>query len=161
MLLFDIDGTLSPTRLEEVEVTPGETARAFGFNVFIPSHLLNFLRSRDDIVLLSTWGDGSFYLPEAFNFKARVALMDDFSEKMGIKGKFEVVKALHPTGWADDHITPAMKKYAAEHNIATTAPKKGYITEVELKKFEASVGAISPRTVTEFDSKLHWTNPNT
>lgn len=161
MILFDIDGTLSPPKLDEAPKTFGETARAFGFTVFIPHHLLNFLRSRNDIVLLSTWGEGAFDLPEAFDFKARVALMADFSHKLGIEGKFEVVKALNPTGWADDHITSAMKKYAVERGIAVTVPKRGYVTELELDKFIEAIDQAPKRILELGDAKLFSKNPST
>lgn len=156
MILFDIDGTLSPTRVEEAPATVGETARAFGFQTFIPQHLLDFLRNRDDIALLSTWGPGSFDLPKVFDFKARIALIEDFSDDLGIKGKFEVVKALNPTGWADDHITPNMAKYAKENGIVTTKPRKGYVTEVELDKFIKALEVAPARVVQDADAKLYW-----
>ena len=139
MLLFDIDRTISPPRPEEFEATPGETARAFGFDVFIPTHLLNFLRGRDDIGLLSTWGHASEQLADAFGFKAKVILMEDYSNFSGIEGKFEAVKALQPRAWADDHIKPKMRSYAKEHGIVTVAPKGGYITEKELRLFAAKL----------------------
>jgi hypothetical protein len=135
MILFDIDRTISPPRPEEFEETPGETAYAFGFDVFIPTHLLNFLRERDDIGLLSTWGEASAKLADAFDFSAAVILMEDYSNLSGIEGKFEAVKALKPRGWADDHMKPKMRSYAKEHGILTIIPKSGYITERELKLF--------------------------
>lgn len=139
MLLFDIDRTISPPRPEEFEATPGETARAFGFDVFIPSHLLAFLRGRDDIGLLSTWGQASEQVSEAFGFKAAVILMEDYSNLGGIEGKFEAVKALQPRAWADDHMKPKMRSYAKEHGIVTVTPKGGYITEKELRLFAAKL----------------------
>lgn len=159
MLLIDIDGTISPTRVEEAPASEGETARAMGFQVFIPKHLLEFLRSRDDVVLLSTWGVGCFSLIEAFKLKARVALIEDFSERGGIEGKFCAVKALQPTLWADDHIKPAMKKYAQEHGIITAVPRKGYITPAELKKLEKLLAEAPARSPREEDSKLLWSKP--
>jgi len=154
MILFDIDGTISPTRPEEAPETVGVTARAFGFQVLIPQHILDFLRSRDDIVLLSTWGKAAFDILEAFGISGGVVDMEDFTDKTGPQGKFEVVKKLQPNGWADDHIKPAMKKYATEHGIAVVIPKKGYILEPELKKFQAAVEATAPRTTTDFDSLI-------
>lgn len=159
MILFDIDGTLSPTRKEEAPATDGVTARAFGFQVFVPQHLLDFLRSREDIVMLSTWGKASFDFIKAFGFEAQVALIEDFSDETGPKGKFEVVKKLQPSGWADDHIKPAMKKYAAEHGIAVTVPRKGYITEAELKKFKNALSAGDVRLGNEFDKLILKEDP--
>lgn len=139
MILFDIDRTISPPHPEELEVTPGETAYAFGFDVFIPAHILKFLRGRDDIGLLSTWGEASSKLSDAFGFSAIVVLMEDYSNLLGIEGKFEAVKTLKPRGWADDHMKPEMRAYAKEHGIATVTPKHGYITEEELKLFVAKL----------------------
>lgn len=135
MLLFDIDRTISPPHPEKFGATPGETARAFGFDVFIPTHLLDFLRGREDIGLLSTWGEASGQVADAFGFKAAVVLMEDYSNLSGIEGKFEAVKALQPRGWADDHIKSKMRTYAKEQGIVTVTPKGGYITEKELKLF--------------------------
>jgi hypothetical protein len=154
MILFDIDDTISPTRVEEAPVTDGETARAGGFELFIPQHLLDFMRGREDIVLLSTWGLSSFAVSEAFGFHARVAVISDFTEKVGSAGKFEVVKALKPLGWADDHIKPAMKKFAIENGAAVTVPKKGYVTAAELTKFAAAVAELPARDPQAADSLL-------
>lgn len=159
MILFDIDGTLSPPHIKDAPATVGETARAFGFDIFIPKHLLEFLRGREDIVLLSTWGPGSFDLPKAFDFKARVALMEDFSDEIGVLGKFEVVKALQPLGWADDHIKTHMSKYAGAHGIAVTVPTKGYVTEAALELFVKSLANLSERTVQDSDARLYWEKP--
>jgi len=154
MILFDIDGTLSPARTTEAPPTAGVTAHAWIFNIFIPQHLLDFLNSRDDIVLLSTWNNATYDVVEAFGLDARVALMEDFSEEVGIKGKFEVVKALQPLGWADDHIKLEMKKYAADHGIAVTVPKLGYVTEKELANFVAAIDRLPAREPHPKDSLL-------
>ena len=156
MILLDIDGTLSPPHPEEAPQTDGETEKAFGFQVFIPQHLLKFIRGRDDVVLLSTWGLDSFSLLKAFNLNARVALMEDFSDILGIQGKFEVVKALQPSGWADDHIKKAMKEYSEAHQIAVSVPRKGYITEAELKAFVEKLELVPKRVPAKNDSKLRW-----
>ncbi len=146
MLLFDIDETLSPTQPKNhPELPEGESARAFGFTVFIPSHLLTFLRSRADIVLLSTWGSAAMDLPQAFGFNARAAVMENFTEETGIKGKFEVVKQLRPTAWADDHIKPAMAQAARDLGVVVLRPRGGYITAKELALFEKDLEAAPPR----------------
>jgi hypothetical protein len=156
MLLLDIDETLSPTRPKDHPDLPeGESARAFGFTVFIPRHLLTFLRSRPDIVLLSTWGSAALDLPKAFGFNARAAVMENFTEETGIKGKFEVVKQLQPSGWADDHIKPAMAKAARELGVVVLRPRGGYITAQELALFEKKLEAAPPRVLRpEAEGKL-------
>jgi len=138
MIVFDIDGTLSPTREEEAFGIPGETAEAFGFQIFIPQHLLDFLRGRDDIALLSTWDAEAASLAEAFAFKAQTLLISDYSDERGINGKFDVINELKPTGWADDHIKPFMATWCKPLEIAVTIPKRGFVTEPELSKFVKS-----------------------
>ncbi len=139
MLIFDIDDTISPTQPKESAPTPGETARAGAWNIFIPAHILEILRSRDDIALLSTWGEMAEDVPKAFGFQAKTLLISDYSDKLGIKGKFEVIKQLKPAGWADDHITPTMKKWCEAEGIATVRPRGGYIAEKGLATFLAAL----------------------
>lgn len=136
MILVDIDKTISPTRPDaSFELIPHETRR-LGFDVKIPLHILEFLKSRDDITMLSTWGVRAATVPEAFNLKADVLVLDDYSNKLGIQGKFEVVKAVRPDAWLDDHITPTMAKWCAEHGIITVKPTAGFVTVRQLKSLE-------------------------
>lgn len=159
MLVFDIDGTISLTRREESPPTEGETARAFGFQVFMPQHILDFMREREDIVLLSTWKLNSFDLSEAFGLGAKVALMADFTDKEGIAGKFEVIKALQPTLWADDHITTKMRAYSKEHGIITAIPREGYISAGSLKRLEKLLLTTATRERREADTLLRAVDP--
>lgn len=142
MLIFDIDGTISPARVEEAPATEGETTSAGGFrNVFMPSHILEVLRSRSDVALLSTWDEGAANFAEAFGFDAEILLMKDFSNARGIDGKFEVIKALKPAGWADDHISPAMLNWCKANGVVTVKPRKGYILKPQLERFIAAADA--------------------
>jgi hypothetical protein len=138
MIIFDIDDTISPTQPGNNWAVLHETKKAWGFNISIPVYVLDFLRSRDDIALLSTWGEAAKYVPEAFGFTARILVMD--SRASGIKGKFETVKQFDDaTVWIDDHITPAMKKFMAEKGILTIKPTKGVISEQQLAAVIAQV----------------------
>jgi hypothetical protein len=155
MLIFDIDDTLSPTRPVEPFPLPATSERAWAFEVLVPDFLLSFLRERDDIVLLSTWGSAAKKFAEAFALPARVAVMEDFTPKVGIKGKFEVVRQLQPTGWADDHMTPAMVKALEPFGTVTVKPTKGYITEKQLAIFVAKLASAPLYTPTPATSLLH------
>lgn len=132
MLIFDIDDTLSPTRPPKDWAVPHETERAFGFEIKIPTYVLDFLRSRDDIALLSTWDAAAQQLADAFKFSAKVLIMD--GDAFGIKGKYQVVQSRNDVvAWVDDHITPLMRLGAQERGISIIKPKKGCISEKEIQ----------------------------
>lgn len=135
MLVFDIDRTLIPTEKHLTENVKGEWRQAFGFEVFMASHLLDFLRERDDIALLSTWGEEAAALGDAFSFKAQALNLRAYSDEGGIQGKFDTIYAVKPAGWADDHITPIMKQWCDYFGVATIIPKRGFIQNDELAPF--------------------------
>lgn len=137
MLIFDIDDTISPTQPPADWSVPHETKRA-GWNVKIPSYMLDFLRSRDDIALLSTWGDTAVRVSEAFGFNAQILVMDEGT--YGIEGKFNLVKRLENVKvWADDHMKPNMRKAMEAKGVHVVKPKNGVISEKELADLIASL----------------------
>lgn len=132
MIIFDIDETISPTDRDYEWKVPYETERAWAFNISIPTYVLEFLRSRDDIALLSTWGEAAVEVATAFNFKAEILVLKE--ETYGIEGKFEIVKNLdNVTAWIDDHMTAAMKKEMTEKGVLAIKPTKGVITKKQLE----------------------------
>lgn len=135
MFIFDIDMTLIAPRYEDSPIVPGETRSVFGFDVFMAQHLIDFLRSRDDIHLLSTWGKESGSLAEAFGFKAKTLLIRDYSDEGGINGKFDAVISLKPELWADDEITSFMAHWCYRGGTHTIVPKGGYVSAEQLKPF--------------------------
>lgn len=137
MILVDIDRTISPPQPDEAfDAIPHESARAWGFDVKIPTYILNFLKSRDDIVMLATWGIRAATVPEAFGFQADVIDMDEYSNKTGIQGKFAVVKAVKPIAWLDDHITATMTKWCTAEGIITVKPTSGFMTVRQITSLE-------------------------
>lgn len=150
MILVDIDGTISPTQVDDAmklrfdEQGGYETQRA-GFVVVIPNYILDFLRGQDSIYMLSTWGSSAALVPEAFGFEAQTLNMEDFTDKRGIQGKFAVVKhfAGKVDAWLDDHITPAQKKYCAENGIIAIkpTPTKGCMTPAQVEQLRAGLAA--------------------
>ena len=137
MILFDINETISPTDRDYIWTVPYETHYAWMFNISIPTYILDFLRSRDDIALLSTWGSAASQVAEAFGFKAEILVLDE--DTYGIAGKYEIVKRQsNVTAWIDDHMKPAMKKELAEKGIVAIKPTKGFISQKQLAEVAAS-----------------------
>lgn len=135
MIVFDIDGTLSPTRPARDWDEPHEIHRAFGFNIAIPNYLLAFLRARQDIALLSTWEEGAASLAHAFDFKATILLPTAVG---GIEGKYQRVLAEPQVrAWADDHMRPAMKRSLSERGVRCVKPTTGYVTLAQLRHLAA------------------------
>lgn len=138
MIVFDIDNTISPTDMDYKWEVDHEIKYAWGMNVGIPSHILDFLRSRDDIVFLSTWGAASRHLCEAFGFKAQIIVMTE--EQIGIAGKFDAIQNLDGvTAWIDDHIKPAMKSAMEAKGATVIKPTNGFISERQLNALKASL----------------------
>lgn len=133
MLIFDIDNTLVKASSKVVSKTAGESHSVFGFELFMEDHLLEFLRSRSDIHLLSTWEAEAGNLAEAFGFEAKTLLIRDYSDEGGIYGKFAAVRELQPRLWADDQITSLMANWCTHFKVASIAPKSGSITKDELE----------------------------
>lgn len=132
MLVFDIDDTISPTDRDHQWTTPYETKLAWGFNVSIPTYVLDFLRSRDDIAFLSTWGKAAQQLADAFGINAVILVMTE--DQIGVSGKFDVVSNRDDiTAWVDDHIKPAMAKNLRERGITVIKPKGGHISEKDIE----------------------------
>jgi hypothetical protein len=132
MIIFDIDDTISPTQVARNWAEPHETKRVWGFNISIPLYVLDFLRSRDDIALLSTWDDAAAKVSAAFEFEAKILLIDEGG--VGIAGKFDVVtKQSHVNAWIDDHMTPMMKKEMTNRGIIAIKPTGGVISKKQLK----------------------------
>lgn len=131
MIVLDIDGTISPTAPKEDglldSILPVEEARAFGFNVMIPTYILNLLRNPPmEIALLSTWGAGAKSLAEAFQFEARILDMEDYTLNSGIQGKHDTI--LHfkdeVRAWADDHISTRMRDELRAEGIFIAIPPR-------------------------------------
>jgi hypothetical protein len=130
MIVFDIDDTISPTKPPKPWDVPHETARAV-WELKIPTYVLEFLRSRDDIALLSTWGDTAQNVADAFGFKATILVMDE--DKYGSDGKYALIKSRDDiTAWIDDHIKPAMAATERARGIVVIRPKGGVISEKEI-----------------------------
>lgn len=131
MIVFDIDETISPTDRDHEWTVPYETKRAWGFDISIPVYVLEFLRNRDDIALLSTWGKDAVEVAEAFGFNAEILTISEGT--YGIAGKFEVIQNLdNVTAWIDDHMKPAMKAELTERGILAIKPTQGCISEKQL-----------------------------
>lgn len=145
MLLLDIDNTIAQS-----EVTPalerywnargGYTVKEAGFlSLAIANYTLETLQEVDDLFILSTWGEYSQLLLDAFDIKAEILDYKNYSFGLtGIEGKFEVVKmfASEVRLWADDHITNEMKKYCDTFNIKTVIPNpETAINLEEIKQF--------------------------
>ena len=143
MLIFDIDNTLVRTHYEDSPKRRGEVRKVFGFELFMEAHLLEFLRSREDIHLLSTWEAEAAELAEAFQFKAGTLLMRDYSDQGGIYGKFATVRELQPKLWADDQITTLMENWCLHFSVVTIAPKTGSITREELERAQAALKPVA------------------
>jgi len=138
MIVFDIDQTISPTDREYEWTVPFETHKAWIFNISIPTYVLDFLRSRDDIALLSTWGKAAESVSEAFGFKAEIIVMDD--DRTGVEGKFKTVSEMdNVAAWIDDHIKPKMAAAMKDKGVLTIKPTRGVISEKELVKLIAHV----------------------
>lgn len=133
MIVFDVDNTLSPTRFPDSPELLGETREAFGFQVFIPTHLLEFIRSRNDTAILSTWGAEAESLVEAFQLPSKVLLMSDFTDERGIWGKFSTIEQLRPSYWADDHITAPMVKLCKDFGTTALVAHGGYVSASQLE----------------------------
>jgi hypothetical protein len=142
MLIFDIDQTLVQPHFEDQSTAAGEVRKVFGFNLYMADHLLNLLRSREDIHLLSTWGEEAAGLAEAFEFEAKTLLIRDYSDEGGIHGKFAAVRELKPLLWADDQITTLMANWCLHFNVISITPKRGSISEAELEIATKSLFAI-------------------
>jgi hypothetical protein len=133
MIIFDIDQTISPADRDYEWLVPHETETAWSFEIGIPSYVLEFLRNRDDIALLSTWGEKASEVSTAFGFKADILVLKEGT--YGIEGKFEIVKNLNNvTAWIDDHMTAAMKKELEKKGILAIKPINGVISEKQLAK---------------------------
>lgn len=131
MIIFDIDDTISPTRPGKDWKVPHETARAWAYTISIPTYVLEFLRSRDDIALLSTWGKSAQKVADAFGFTAQVIVLTD--EQEGIQGKYDAVNNLDGVvAWVDDHMKPAMRTKLAEQGILGIKPTNGVISKAQL-----------------------------
>lgn len=139
MLIFDIDNTLVRPHYQDSPKRNGEVRKVFGFELFMEAHLLEFLRSREDIHLLSTWDSEAAELADAFGFKARTLLIRDYSDEGGIYGKFAAVRELQPKLWADDQITTLMENWCLHFSVVTIAPKRGSITVEELTRAKAEL----------------------
>lgn len=139
MLIFDIDNTLVRTHYEDSPKGNGEVQKAFGFDLFMEDHLLEFLRSREDIYLLSTWDSEAAELADGFSFKARTLLIRDYSDEGGIYGKFAAVRELQPKLWADDQITTLMENWCLHFSVVSIAPKRGSVTVEELTRAKAEL----------------------
>lgn len=136
MIVFDIDDTISPTRPPKDWAEPHETKRAWAFTVRIPNYVLDFLRTRDDIALLSTWKEAAKHIAEEFQFTAEIIVLND--NQHGIKGKYEIINSRTDiTAWVDDQITPTMAKDLKNQGIITIRPKKGVISEKEITTLRA------------------------
>jgi hypothetical protein len=143
MLIFDIDQTLVRPHYPDQSTAHGETRTVFGFELFMEDHLLDFLRSREDIHLLSTWGSEAASLADAFEFKAKALLIRDYSDEGGIHGKFTTVRELKPLLWADDQITELMANWCLHFNVISIIPKRGSISSSELDNAVKSLPPIA------------------
>lgn len=133
MIVFDIDDTISPTRPPKDWAVEHETNRIMWGDIKIPSYVLDFLRSRDDIALLSTWGTGAQKIADGFGFKAKILLIDE--EDLGVDGKYHIIQDLgsEVTAWIDDHVKPKMVKALEAEGVTVIKPRNGVITEQEIE----------------------------
>jgi len=132
MIVFDIDDTISPTRPPKDWDVEHETHNIMWGAIKIPVYILDFLRSRDDIALLSTWGSGSQKIADGFGFKAKILLIDE--EDLGVDGKYHIIQDLgsEVTAWIDDHMTTKMMKALEAEGVTVIKPRRGVITEQEI-----------------------------
>lgn len=132
MIVFDIDDTISPTRPPKDWAVEHETVRV-GYVLKMPTYVTEFLRSRDDIALLSTWGESAKNVAEGFGFNAKILVMEEMS---GVAGKFEVIQSLgsQVTAWVDDHMKPAMKRQLTEAGILAIKPTGGVISKRQIQQ---------------------------
>lgn len=126
MFVFDIDDTISPTRPPEDWAVEHET-RQVGWTIKIPTYVLEFMRGRDDIALLSTWGESAKGLADAFGINAQILVLG--RNQHGIEGKFDLINQLDGvTAWVDDHIKPSMKKAMEEKGVTVIKPTRGVVS---------------------------------
>lgn len=152
MILVDIDGTVSPTQPTEQMFASWQAAGGYrsefagGFTLVIPNYILDFLNSRSDIYMLSTWNDLAATVPEAFGFEAQTLDMTEHTDARGIQGKFEVVKSLgdKPLAWLDDHIKPIHKDYCATIDCIAIKPRKNSCLSVnQIDSLHKSLNLVS------------------
>lgn len=136
MLLLDIDNTISPAQITpEIEAYWDkyggyQTKRAGGFDISIPTYTIEALQNLDDVYMLSTWRELASDIPKAFGFTAQTLDYTDYTSQHGIQAKFDVAKHFGKDvrAWADDHLTPTMRKWCKENNVLAIKPNKRGLT---------------------------------
>lgn len=130
MLAFDIDDTISPTKPSNQVLAESHESRRAIYQLVIPTYVLDFLRSRQDIALLSTWGETASAVSEAFEFDADVLVIEELS---GIRGKFDLVRRTPEiTVWVDDHLTQEHIAWCHENGILAIKPTEGCVSKSQV-----------------------------